>query len=241
MLKSLPYTLITFLGLACGPAQQAPADEPESEPKTKHGPHAHDPHAHGDAPLGHRFENAEEWAKRFDDPARDAWQMPAEVVTAMNIEAGMRIADIGAGTGYFLPYLSAAAGASGTVLGLDIEVDMVRYMELRAEREKLLNVSARVVTVADPELSPGTIDRILIVDTWHHLPKREAYAKKLAAALTGGGSIVIVDFTMETERGPPKAHRLSADSIVAELTEAGLRAEIINEPLPDQFIVRASR
>ena len=239
MRKALTYTLLLFLSLACGPTQQAPADEPETKANTKHSPHAHGPHTN--APLGHRFEDAEEWAKRFDDPTRDTWQMPTEVVTSMRIEAGMRIADIGAGTGYFLPYLSAAAGASGTVLGLDIEADMVRYMEMRAEREKLLNVSARVVTVGDPELSPGSVDRILIVDTWHHLPERAAYAKKLAAALTNGGNIVIVDFTMETKRGPPKAHRLSADSIVAELTQAGLRAEIIKEPLPDQFIVRASR
>ncbi len=234
----VPSLLLVISLLSCGgPPQQASDDAPQH----KHTKHAHGTHAHGDAPLGHRFENAEEWAKRFDDPKRDAWQMPTEVVKAMQIETGMRVADIGAGTGYFLPYLSAAVGASGNVLGLDIEVDMVRYMEMRAEREKLLNVSARVVRVGDPELSLGAIDRILIVDTWHHLPERVDYAKKLAAALSESGSIVIVDFTMDTERGPPKAHRLTADSIVAELAEAGLRAKVIDEPLPDQFIVRATR
>ncbi len=229
--------------IACGGSAKD-TKSPTSPPNAPvHGPdahhlHTHAPHRHGDQPLGHRFENAEEWAKRFDGPSRDVWQKPADIVALMEIAPGMTVADIGAGTGYFLPYLSAATGDTGLVLGLDIEVDMVRYMEMRANREKLANVKARTVAVADPELSLGSVDRVLIVDTWHHIPERVAYAKKIAKGLRPGGAVFIVDFTMETERGPHKDHRLSSESIVAELTEAGLTAEIIGEELPDQFIVR---
>ena len=201
---------LSFFACSGGTEAKEPTTAPgHTQGDHRHGEHADKPgHGHGaHAPLGHRFEDADEWAKRFEDPERDAWQKPAEVVELMRIEPGMHIADIGAGTGYFLPLLSKAAGEEGSVVGLDIEKDMVRYMIERAEREGLGNVTARVVPTDDAELAPESTDRILIVDTWHHIPNRGAYTKKLATALRPKGSVIIVDFTMETHRGPPKAHR----------------------------------
>jgi predicted methyltransferase len=249
------FVLLAALPLACGGSPQHAADGQNehhgnghaSEHKHAHagahkhkhgGDDDHTKHRHGKEPLGHRFENAEEWAPRFDDPKRDAWQKPTEVIALMEIEPGMHVADIGAGTGYFLPHLASQTGADGTVVGLDIEVDMVRYMSDRVAREKLVGVSARVVATDDPKLAPASLDRILIVDTWHHLPGRVAYSKKLAAGLKPGGTLTIVDFTMETTRGPPKSHRLTSESILGELRAAGLEAELLSENLPDQFIVR---
>jgi ubiquinone/menaquinone biosynthesis C-methylase UbiE len=190
-------------------------------------------------PQGHRFEKADEWAPRFDNPERDAWQRPDLVVKHMSLSEGMVVADVGAGTGYFLPHLSRAVGTSGKVLGLDIEPDMVRYMTERARREGLANVEARVVQTDDPTLAPASVDRVLIVDTWHHIGERTAYARKLAAGLKPAGEVYIVDFTMETRRGPPPAHRLTSASVIAELEAAGLTAELVAADLPDQYIVVA--
>ncbi|WP_437548021.1 SAM-dependent methyltransferase [Sorangium sp. So ce367] len=89
----------------------------------------HGGHAHGGGPLVHRFERADDWVPAFEGPERDAWQKPAEVIAAMRLAPGMRVADLGAGTGYFLPHLSRAVGPTGAVIGLDIERDMGRYME----------------------------------------------------------------------------------------------------------------
>ncbi|HUH04418.1 MAG TPA: methyltransferase domain-containing protein [Kofleriaceae bacterium] len=221
---------------ACGGASPAPA--PTVQPAhDHHARHSHEPDDHFAGPQGHRFEHADEWAPRFDDPERDAWQRPDLVVKHLSLSDGMTVADLGAGTGYFLPHLSRAVGTSGKVLGLDVEPDMVRYMNERAAREQLANVQARVVGTDDPELAAASVDRILIVDTWHHIGARAAYAGKLAAALKPGGAVYIVDFTMETERGPPPKHRLRSADVIAELTAAGLRAELIAEDLPDQYIV----
>jgi ubiquinone/menaquinone biosynthesis C-methylase UbiE len=191
------------------------------------------------APLVHRFEHAEQWAKQFDDPARDAWQMPGDVVAAMKIQPGMTVADIGAGTGYFEPWLSRAVGPSGVVLALDIEPEMVRYLTERAAREHLDNVKASQVAVDDPLLPSGEVDRILIVDTWHHIPAREAYAGKLREALSPEGSITIVDFKKESSHGPPPQHRLTADQVVQELRAAGLSANVAPLDLPEQYVVTA--
>ena len=82
---------------------------------------------------------------------------------------------------------------------------------------------------------------MLIVDVWHHLEDRPAYARALAAALKPGGMIAIVDFTLESQHGPPPQHRIKSEAVIAELTSAGLAAEIATESLPDQYIVLARR
>ena len=228
-----------LLPLGCGAPQPPVAAAPSPSAAPGHG-HDHGHHHHGD-PLVHRFQKAEDWAKDFDDPARDAWQRPADVIAAMRIEPGMTVADLGAGTGYFEPYLARAVGPKGRVLALDIEPDMVRYLKERAAREQLTNVAPALVTGDDPKLPAGGVDRVLIVDTWHHIPERAAYAAKLRAALAPGGAVCIVDFTQESHRGPPPEHRVPKEQVIAELKGGGLTAEAIAEELPDQFIVVGKR
>lgn len=191
--------------------------------------------------MPHRFENAAEWSKVFDEPGRDAWQKPDEVVTLVAAAPGQTVADLGAGTGYFLGRLSKAVGPKGKVLGLDVEADMVRFMTERAAKEKLGNVEARQVRTDDPGLAPASVDRILIVDTWHHIGAREAYVPRLAQALKPKGAVIVVDFTMDSRRGPPVQHRIAPEQVVKELTAAGLEASIASETLPDQYVVKGVR
>lgn len=226
--KLLALVLVT----AC--ASSSPSSPPPAQPSQPADPHAGH-HMH------HRFEHADRWAKVFDDPKRDAWQQPDRVVAALALSPGMVVADIGAGTGYFEKRLSTAVGATGAVIAIDIEPDMVRYLGERAQRENTPNVEARLGAADDPKLAPASVDRILIVDTWHHIGDRVAYAKKLAAALKPGGQIVVVDFTLESEKGPPKQHRLAPQQVVEELMQAGLQASVVDAGLPDQYIVRGAR
>jgi SAM-dependent methyltransferase len=241
--------LLSLLLPACGAATDA---APEPLPRSGGAAHMHDvgaeddhdhpPSAPGSAtPLVHRFQRAEDWAKEFDDPARDAWQRPADVIAALGLSPGMTVVDLGAGTGYFLPHLARAVGPKGRVLALDIEPDMVRYMKERAAREGLAGVEPRMVAVDDPGLPAGSVDRVLVVDTWHHIPNRAPYASKLASALAPGGAVVVVDFTKEAHRGPPPEHRLPPEQVVAELGAAGLAAAIVPAPLPEQYIVMGRR
>ncbi len=228
--------LVVALASACGggAAQQAQPSPPPRADHGDHGEHADHPH-----PLVHRFDDAARWSKEFDDPARDAWQKPADVVALMRVAPGMTVADIGAGTGYFEPHLSRAVGASGVVLAVDIEPDMVRWMEDRGAREKWGNVRAQLAETNDPKLPAGKVDRILVVDTWHHVPDRAAYAAKLRAALAPGGTITIVDFTLDAPKGPPKHHRIPPESLVEELRAAGFAAERVETGLPYQYVVVA--
>ena len=203
--------------------------------------HGHGDHAAHAGHAGHGFADADRWATVFDDPARDAWQRPDEVVRLLQVGPGLTVADVGAGTGYFERRLSAQVGSAGRVLALDVEPTMITYLEARAQREMWRGVEARLVAADDPALGEADVDRILVVDTWHHLPDRAAYAQKLARALRAGGRLAVVDFTLDAPMGPPPSERLPAETVVADLAAAGLEATIADEALPHQYVVLAVR
>lgn len=222
------------------PPPSASAEPLATKPEAAHGDPQHE-HGHGKAGYHMDFSAVERFARHFDGPERDGWQKPAEVVRFLELGTAPIVADIGAGTGYFLPHLSKAVGPQGRVLALDVEPNMVEYMKQRSRKGGLANVEARVVAPEDPGLPPSSVDRILIVNTWHHIDDRANYASKLARALRPAGSVLIVDFTLESDQGPPREHRLTPEQVVKELEGGGLRAEIVRgETLPKQYLVRGS-
>jgi SAM-dependent methyltransferase len=118
---------------------------------------------------------------------------------------------------------------------------MVRYLTERARREGLANLRAVVTPPDSPRLDKASVDRVLVVDVWHHLGDRVAYARQLAEALRPGGLIAVVDFKLDAKHGPPRQHRLAPEAIAAELRAAGLAAEVSAIDLPEQYIVIARR
>ncbi|MCY0987164.1 class I SAM-dependent methyltransferase [Nannocystis sp. ILAH1] len=224
------FLAVTFGG-ACTPSARVAV--PSGHDGPGHGRH-HGPGAH------HGFTNADTWAEVFDSHDREAWQRPEEVLRALALEPTMRVADVGAGTGYFAVRLARAVPA-GEVIATDIEPDMVRYLNERARREKLANLRSVQSTGTGSGLAAASVDRILVVHVWHHLDDRERHARELAAALRPGGKLMIVDFSMAGHRGPPAHMRVPPEVVVAELASAGLSARVLPLALPDQYIVEGRR
>jgi ubiquinone/menaquinone biosynthesis C-methylase UbiE len=185
--------------------------------------------------LEHRFENAEEWAKSFDDPARDAWQMPERVIDALNLRSGQVVADIGAGTGYFTVRL-AKASAKPRVYAVDIESSMVEHVRHRAMHDGLSNVVA-VLAGVDRTNLPEPVDLILMVDTFHHIPKRAAYFPELKTVMKPGARLAIIDFRKGAPSGPPEEFRFTPAQISTELAAAGFSLETTHEFLPRQLFL----
>ena len=107
-------------------------------------------------------------AKGLSASDRDSRQKPKELVDAMELRAGMVVADVGTGVGYMLPFLSKAVGPSGQVLAEDIFDDFLKAATDKAQKEKLTNVSFIKGTETTPNLPEASIDVILALDSYHH-------------------------------------------------------------------------
>jgi predicted methyltransferase len=202
---------------------------------------AHGAPAH-DATARHSFDDVEHWSRVFEDPARDAWQKPAELVAALGLAPGATVADVGAGTGYFSRQLSGAVGAAGTVLAADTEPALIEHLRRRAEQEGLANLVPILASPDNPRLPAGTVDVVLIVDTWHHIDDRVAYARRLATALRSGGRVAIVDWQKrELPVGPPLDHKLAREQVIDEMTQAGYRLATEPDLLPWQYVLIFAR
>jgi len=191
---------------------------------------AQSPHTHE-----HSFKGADKWAHIFDDPKRDERQKPHEVISALALKPDAVVADIGSGTGYFAVRLANML-PKGRVYGVDVEPDMVKYLAERAKREKLGNLTALAGAPGDSRL-PEKVDLILMVDVYHHVGNRTAYFRKLRESLKPGGRIAIIDFTMDSKVGPPRAARIAPDRVIAEMKGAGYAVAAQHGFLPDQYFI----
>jgi SAM-dependent methyltransferase len=191
---------------------------------------AQTPHTHQ-----HGFGNAEQWSKVFDDPERDAWQKPHEVIQALALKPDAVVADIGAGTGYFSVRLAHML-PRGRVYAVDTEPDMVKHLAARARKEGLRNLTVIPASPDNPRL-PVRADLILFVDVYHHVEDRASYFPRLRASLRPGGRVAIIDFRLDSPVGPPRAARVAPDQVKAEFSRAGYALEREHGFLPHQYFL----
>jgi ubiquinone/menaquinone biosynthesis C-methylase UbiE len=187
---------------------------------------------------GHSFEDIERWVEEFESPERDQRQKPDEVIAALKLRPSDRVADIGAGTGYFTRRF-AKASPEGTVYAVDLEPNMLRYIAKRARTEGLKNVVPVLALPDSPMLASSSVDVIFICNTIHHIENRAQYYAVLREVLAPGGRIVVVDFRKDAklEEGPPEAMRLDRKDLEKELSQAGFRVSEEHDFLPDQYFV----
>src|SRR3954468_4297746 len=183
----------------------------------------------------HSFGDAEKWSHVFDDPQRDSWQKPHEVIRALGLDRRAVVADIGAGTGYFAARLANMLKA-GRVYAVDVEPAMVKHLAERAKREHLGNMGAVQGDLADPHL-PQKVDFVLLVDVYHHIDERPAYFRKLRDSLKPGVQVGIIDFRLGAPEGPPQQARLAPDQVKSEFAQAGYDLAQDNAFLPYQYFL----
>jgi cyclopropane fatty-acyl-phospholipid synthase-like methyltransferase len=183
----------------------------------------------------HSFDNAEEWARQFDDPKRDAWQKPDVVLDALKLEPAAKVADIGAGTGYFSARIAKRV-PDGKVYAADVEPAMVRYLAERAHRERLSGLVPVQASGESPNL-PEPVDLVLIVDTYHHMQNRVAYFAKLRESLRSNARIAIIDFKPDAPDGPAPRFRNPPEKVISELAAAGYSLVASHALLPRQYFL----
>jgi SAM-dependent methyltransferase len=180
---------------------------------------SHKKHAHH-----HRFDDVKKWSRIFENEKREQWQNSKQIISTVGIKQDSLVADIGSATGYF-PVRIAKVASKGRVWGIDIEPNLVNYLNQRAEKEEIMNLYSILGTFSDP-LIPEKVDFIFIVDTYHHISQRKTYFENLRNSLKPNGKIVIVDFRKGNLPIGPKDHsKLSKSQIISELIAAGYKVD----------------
>ena len=159
----------------------------------------------------------------LEDPARDAYQKPHEVMQALGLTEGQVIADIGAGSGYFALRAAHHVGATGRVYAVDVSPDMIRHLHRRVRDLGLLNV-APILAPPDDPLLPQPVDRFLIVDVWHHVEDQAGYLALMKTRLKPGGQVVMIDFhKRELPVGPPLGMKIAREDLIRQMETHGFR------------------
>jgi len=188
-----------------------------------------------------KMERLEGYLAMLERPERNEFQKPDQVMAALALKKGERVADIGAGSGYFTIPVAKAVGPEGVVWALDIEPFMVDAVEKRARESHLKNVKPMLVEKDDPKLPPGGVDTILMVDTYHYVKNRAEYAKKLRAGLAPGGRVVIIDYIPKPWEvrpwGPLPHQQFPKETVDAEMAAGGLKPAKVHDFLTEQYFV----
>jgi cyclopropane fatty-acyl-phospholipid synthase-like methyltransferase len=192
------------------------------------------PRSHEEMHRLHRDSKA--YIAMLEDPARDVYQKPHEVIAALDLKPGEVIADIGSGSGYFTLRLAAHVG-DGRVYAVDIDPEMVRHLNRRVRDAGLRSVRVLLADPGDP-LLPEPVDRFLVVDTWHHVENQTEYLALMRKLLKPGGQVVMIDFQKrELPLGPPLAMKFAREDLIRHLEANGFYLVKEHTFLPYQYFL----
>jgi len=177
------------------------------------------PQVAADANKGYKTKDGrDKVAQTLDNPNRDKNQKPEEIIALMQIKPGMSVADIGTGTGYMLPHLSAAVGPGGKVYGEDIASDFLDRARAKVAADKLGNVELVLGNETDPKLPANSIDIALILDVYHHFDYPGKMLANISHGLKPGAHLAIVDFYKKDRADHV---RLERDDVAKEIESNG--------------------
>lgn len=154
---------------------------------------------------------------------RDAWQKPDAVIEALGIQPGDTLADVGAGGGYFTFRLARAVGDAGRVYAVDVDEDMLAYLERRVAEEGVSNVEVVHGGFDDPRLPDGRIDLLFTSNTYHHIEHRSDYFAGVLRDLSPRGRVAILELNDASWFPRTFGHMTSKQTIVDEMQAAGYR------------------
>jgi ubiquinone/menaquinone biosynthesis C-methylase UbiE len=172
-----------------------------------------------------------EYAKVLEDPSRDEWQKPHEVMNVLALQPGDTVADIGAGSGYFARRFAHHAG---TVLAVDIDAGLLEI----CAKDAPANLKTVLSAPDDPKLDPASVDLVFICDVLHHIDGRKEYLEKVRNVLKSAGRVALIDFyKRQLPIGPPPEMKIDRAEAIREFKAAGFRLEQEHRFLPYQYFL----
>lgn len=154
----------------------------------------------------------------FEYPDRDQKLHIGQVMDALAISRGKNVADIGAGSGWFTVQASRRVTDTGKVYAVEINPEAIRYIEERAQKEKLANIKTVLGKENSPQLPANSVDAVLMLKTYHEIAKPVELLKNLRPALREGARVGIID-----REGNGENHGVQKKVVLQEAERAGYR------------------
>ncbi len=156
--------------------------------------------------------------------SRQQWQQPERVVEDLNLRPGAKVADIGAGRGFFTYRLARAVGEKGRVYATEISERAIRAVADRVKAEKIKNIEVVISEATDTKLDSNSLDAAVICLVLHHVPEklRGPLTKDICRALRPGGYLYILDWRVDAKIQHDKNRRIPRADLVRLGTDAGM-------------------
>jgi precorrin-6B methylase 2 len=178
-----------------------------------------------------------EGAAWLERPSRQWEEMPANLITALELQPADVVADIGAGTGY-MSFRIASLVPEGKVLAVDIQPEMLEIIEFLKEENQVKNVETVLGKIDAPNLPDETVDLALMVDAYHEFEYPKEMMESLIKAIKPGGKVVLVEYRGENPLIPIKGlHKMTEKQVKKEMEFVGLKWKETKEVLPQQHIL----
>jgi ubiquinone/menaquinone biosynthesis C-methylase UbiE len=176
--------------------------------------------------INRHYENANvtQWRGVFERDGREVWDRRDDIIRHLRLRPGSRVADIGAGTGFFTVLMAREVGQAGLVYAVDVARNFVDASVQRARDHGLSNVVGIVNDQRSVRLPPNSVDLVFISDTYHHFEYPRATMHSIHAALRPGGELVVIDFKRVAGASSPwvLGHvRAGEPRVTAEIEAAG--------------------
>jgi SAM-dependent methyltransferase len=176
-----------------------------------------------------------DWLERSE---REMEEEPDKALDALGTLAGLTVADVGAGSGYFTVRMASRVGAKGRVFANDLQPEMLKMLAARLARENVRNVTLVQGAVDHPKLPAASIDLVLMVDVYHEFSEPQKMLRGIREALKPGGRLVLLEYRKEDPDVPIRfEHKMSIAEAKLELEAEGFTLASTDGRLPRQHIL----
>ncbi len=175
-------------------------------------------------------------AEMFNKKASDPKNKPDEVLKALDLQQGQKVADVGAGGGYFALRFAETVGTEGRVLAVDVNQNFLEFIQNSAKEKGLVNVETVRTPKENASLPEKQLDLIFMRNVCHHLTNRVDYFTQLKNSLKPKGRIAIIEYRSGGRFSFHRmfGHHVHKETIIKEMKEAGYQLEKDMDFLPEQ-------
>lgn len=192
--------------------------------------------------INDQFKNpdVDGFLKKFEIESREVYNNRKEIVAKVQLQPGLVVADVGAGTGLFTRLFAKEVGEKGKVIAVDIAANFLNHIQKSSKEEGLNNVETLRCTADSSNLKENSVDVVFICDTYHHFEFPMKTMPSIHKALRKGGKLVLIDFIREegvTSKKMMDHVRAGKEVFTKEIVDSGFKVVKEEKFLKENYFI----